>query len=217
MRDVAYDLAPSVGDRTPKPRDRGASVTSLCDPSTFRKVVVDSGLEAKVGRALMASPLVAEVLEQQRVHYLDAEGTRRFYTFDFFVRWLSGRLTAVEVKYAADVEKQGLRRKLAEVTRGVKRHPVHEYRIYTERDFDEVTLSNAREIVDCANDNDELGVGHVRGLLPPSGTTIRLGEVERLSGLGERGYRAAVALLRAGDLALPGGVAVSRQALAEVA
>lgn len=166
----------------------------------------ESGLEENWATVLIARPDVGEVREQQLVRYRDG-GQYRKHFFDFVVTWTDGSRTAYAVKYEADVEKKPLRHILQLIADSNGDDFADEYSILTEKHVDEVTIANARLVLSCSSDFDDEGRWIVRAHLAGCGTTVRLGDIGRLTRLGERGYRAAVSLVHDGILeAAPGNL-----------
>jgi len=90
-----------------------------------------------------------------------------------------------------------------------------EYCILTEKSIDAVSIRNARLIIECCTDFDEAGRAIIRSVLRACGPRVCLGDIGALSGLQQRGFRAAVSLLHEGALSTPPGEALSPQTVAE--
>lgn len=201
-------MKPSVATRTPRPKKRGSRVGFIVDPFRRIRIWYESALEEAILLCLVASPAVTKVEEQQRIRYRDADGADWTYTSDFRVTWRSGRVSTIEAKYVADAVKGRTTERLELIAANAIDGMTDDYRIVTERDVDEVSIANARDIVGCGLDDDVLGKRHVADVLKRLPSTTTLAEVVDASGLGVRGYRAAVALLQSGVLSLGPGVRI---------
>ena len=192
----------SVADRTPRPRKRGAIVGCKTDPFRRRAVHYDSGIELKVLTCLIASPRIVEIREQRRVAF-DHGGRRHQYFVDFFVVWSDGTRSVIEVKYTRDVARSGVVERLNLMRDRVGDAVADDWRLVTEDDIDLVTLANAEKIISCGLDFDLEGQAIVRRFLKEAGSGLKFADIRRV--LGVRGYRAAVALVQAGDICVPPG------------
>lgn len=209
-------IEPSCAHRIPRPKQRGSRTGSIVDP--FRWVVVwfESGLEEDVLFSLIASPDVRAVREQQVIRYRGPNGGTPEYHSDYEVDWRSGVVSTIECKYEEDSKRKAVPAKIAGIGRNAVSGITDDYRIVTQFDLDDVTVANARSIVACALDDDPEGLAAVRRALPGMPEGFALGDVADASGLGFRGYRAAVALLQSGALSLAPGVRVALEAPARI-
>ncbi|WP_271898498.1 hypothetical protein [Candidatus Phyllobacterium onerii] len=184
--------------REPKKRKRGSKIGFIIDPFRRRKIWYESGLEENLLSVLVAMPTVAEVREQQLVRFV-RQGRDRKHFFDFIVRWTDGSVTAFAAKYSQDIDREllldlcAIRDSLGDVV-------ADEYSTLSETDFDQITIENSKLIIASARDFDFEGQRAVRMLLHSVGREVRLGEIASATGLGERGYRAALSLVQSGDL-----------------
>ncbi|WP_157944540.1 hypothetical protein [Mangrovicella endophytica] len=205
-----------MAHRIPRPKKRGSRTGSIVDP--FRWVVIrfESGLEEDVLFSLVASPDVRAVREQQLIRYRCPNSGTPEYHSDYQVDWWSGVVSTIECKYDEDSERKAVPAKIGGIGRNAVLGTTDDYRVVTQFDLDDITIANARAIVACALDDDPEGLEAVRRALPGMPEGFALGDVADASGLGFRGYRAAVALLQSGALSLAPGVAVSPDARARV-
>ncbi len=184
--------------RRPSPKKRGSKIGFIIDPFRRRNIWYESGLEENYAYVLVAMPRVAEVREQQVVVF-SRQGRVRRHIFDFIVRWTDGCLTAYAVKYAQDIA-EDLLADLGAIRDSVGDSVANEYSTLSETDIDRITIENAKLIVVSASDFDFAGQHTVRTVLRSMGREVRLGEIANSTGLGERGYRAALSLFQSGDL-----------------
>jgi len=178
------------------PRHVGAEVGEFVDPFRRRYVQWESGLEDKVANWLAALPSTADLREQQLARY--RKGLLPAHTFlDFVVTRTDGSRIVYAVRHARDADDE-----LRDVLRAVADHEgdgvADEFRILRETDLDRVSIDNARLVCRCARDFDRAGVARVEDSLPRAGTRTTFRDVARRSGIGARGYRAAVALVQSG-------------------
>lgn len=193
--------AESVADRKIPVRKRGSLTGRMVDPFTRRKVVYESGLELWWLTVLIASPAVHSVEEQQLVEVPMKGRTTRHY-FDCRINWMSGRRTAVAVKYAKDVD-DDLRALLSAAASTVGDAFANDYRIFSERGLSRTMIHNARKVISCGLDHDFEAQAAVATALTKAGDRIRLGDCDALLGEGNRGSRAAMALIKFGKLVHP--------------
>lgn len=186
------------------------------DPFRWVAIWFESALEQDVLYVLVASPHVREVREQQLIRYRGSNGGAPQYHSDFQVHWWNGVISTVEVKYEEDSKRKAVPTKIGEIGRSAFFGMTDDYRVVTQLDLDAVTIANARAIVACALDDDPEGLEAARRALPRMPESFSLGDVADASGLGFRGYRAAVALLQSGALSLDAGVRIGPDAPARV-
>jgi hypothetical protein len=150
------------------------------------------------------------VNEQQKAEY-GQHGRKRCHYFDFVQRQRS-RTVAYAVKYEEDV---GI--ELEETLRLVAQHLgdgfADEFCILTEKNLTLTQIENAKEILACASDFDFEGHAIVKAALARLPSRISLDEVTRAAGLGDRGRRAAVALMQKGSLRIPPNVRLGGDAV----
>jgi hypothetical protein len=150
----------------------------------------------------IAAPWVAEISEQVRVDYRDAEQRSRHHLIDYVVAAKSGRHRACFVKAAPRLHAHiDAFKTIARC--GTKTY--HEWVCYTDRDFTDVEVDNARIVVECGLDQDNEGQALVRSILPQLGPSFHLSDIVAAAGIGARARRAAMPLIKSGDLvAAPG-------------
>lgn len=189
--------------RKPGQKKRGSRIGFIIDPFRRRKIRYESGLEEYWGTVLVVRRNVANVLEQQVVHYRDGNRMRT-HVFDFIVTWTSGRRTAYAVKYAEDVTDE-LVDTLHAVNDNHGNRVADSYEILSEDTLDEVSIANAQLTLSCCLDFDDEGCRLLIECLQACSGELSLGDLVKLSGLGSRGYRAAISLARDRHLIAPAG------------
>lgn len=184
--------------RKPKKKKRGSKIGFIIDPFRRRKIWYESGLEQNVLSALISMPEVADIREQQLVTFV-RKGRNREHYFDFIVSWTDGSVTAYAAKYSQDID-QELSLDLCAMRDTWGDAVADEYSTLSETDFDDSTIENSKLIIASALDFDFEGQTEVRLKLRSMGREMRLGEIANATGLGDRGYRAALSLIQGGDL-----------------
>ncbi|MGY2049165.1 hypothetical protein [Methylobacterium sp. JK268] len=154
---------------------------------------------------LISLPGVVRIREQRSVRY-ERVGSQHVYTFDILVDWANGVREAIAVKQTFE----GLHRDetvaIVEAICAQKGSRLaDDYRAITYETLDPVAVLNGRYIVACGRDHDHAGLRTVRAVLPGLGPVTSLREVALAVGLGQRGVRAAAALLQSGILMNPPG------------
>ncbi|MBB3952651.1 hypothetical protein [Aureimonas jatrophae] len=212
----------SRAGRRPAPKKRGSRTGFVVDPFRGRQYVFESGLEEEALHVLIADPDVTEIEEQLKpVFFRDAKSDEHSHWFDQRHRTSKGRRVATAVKYHDDAVRDGLFELLGHVARqafvidadGRLVPFAHEYRIVTERHLDGVRVDNARTIVACGAEQDVEATGIVRGWLQAADRTFPLGIVNGATGLGSRGFRAAVALIQSGAVVVPSGLRIAPETM----
>lgn len=202
---MGHDCEYTDPDRRPAPKWGGASVGTVVDPFRGTVHVYESEPERAVLTVLISLPGVLSIREQRTVYH-DLRGVQRPYTFDLIVEWVCGRREAVAVRQTVE----GLHRDdTVEVIKAIcAQHGARfadDYRAVTYETLDPVAVLNGREILRCGRDHDHTGKNAVRQALPRLGHITTLREIADTTALGQRGVRAAVALLQSGILGVPAG------------
>lgn len=189
-------------------RDRGSRIVRLVDPFRRRAIHVESGLEEGFALVQIASSTVRKIREQQKPDHAPASKINDYHV-DFLTTYTDRRKVVFEVKYAADVTDE-VKDRLKLIASVAGDDFADAYRIVTEKDLSAVAIANARLIVDCGCDADLDAQAAVREAVAGrrGGTTAsRLGAD---TGLGDRGVRAAFALIQSGLLKPQRGARLDR-------
>ena len=145
------------------------------------------------------------IREQQTVSYVLAD-VARSYTFDIFVEWTDGVREGIAVRQSTKALEAD---DTVEVIKAIcSQHGnslADDYRAVTYETLDPVAVLNGRLILRCGRDHDYAARDTVRKTLPRLGTATTLREIALATGIGQRGVRAAVALLQSGILIFPAG------------
>lgn len=180
----------------------------------------ESHLEIDSSYVLNSVRNVASMQEQVIFHFgWDREKLKK-HIFDLIVTLISGERIAFAVKpevrlSSSNKDKQSFEEHMQAVTWwAYKMNFVDEVRILTEVDLDPVSLYNAKVMaavraVDV--DADKAAQHALRGL--PAGGGLSLRELTWAIGLGARGYRALIRLLRTGEARLKAKERISPDAV----
>ena len=202
---VGYDCSDTKPDRQPAPKWGGASVGTIVDPFRGFVHVYESETERAVLTVLISLPGVLAIREQRTEKYVLA-GVERRYTFDIVVQWSDGLREAIAIRQSVD----GLHADdTIEVISAIcVQHGARfadDYRAITYETLDPVAVLNGRLILRCGRDHDHAARSAVRRALTLLGPVTTLREIAIATDLGQRGVRAAVALLQSGILMNPPG------------
>jgi hypothetical protein len=165
----------------------------------------ESETERAVLTVLISLPGVLRIREQRTVRYA-LGSVERIYTFDILVDWVGGVRQAIAVKNTdAALRADDTVPAIEAICAQHGARLAHDYRAVTYETLDPVAVLNGRLILRCGRDHDYAAMDAVRQALPRLGPATTLREVATLTGLGQRGVRAAVALLQSGILMNPPG------------
>ncbi|MHB2264814.1 hypothetical protein [Aliihoeflea sp. PC F10.4] len=133
---------------------------------------------------------------------MNRAGRRATHTLDLLVILNDGTRRACSVKpeERADAHVE----EFVQVVRGVCGFEADEFVILTDWDVSDVEFANATAILHSASLHDVAGQNQVRECAARLPGRVSLADVARASRLGERGYRAALVLLKTGELAFDG-------------
>lgn len=187
----------------------------MVDPFRGVEYVYESEPERAVLTVFASLAGVRCIREQRTVRY-DRAGVQHLYTFDVIVEWVGGFKEAIAVK---QTEAALLADDTVEVIKAIcaQHGPeiADDYRAITYETLDPVAVLNGRQILRCGRDHDYVGQTAVRKALASLGPVTTFREVAASTGLGQRGVRAATALLQSGILANPPGERLSLDLLLE--
>jgi hypothetical protein len=179
------------------------------DPIHLRKLLFESGLEAKCLLVLMADPTVHEVREQQKLPSFTYGGRRVVHWVDFLVIRKNGWREARSIKYVED-QTADLRGLLEAAAEEVGDAFADDYGIMSELDITQTQLWNAAHIVSALKDADPEAQKELAQRLRSAPRQIRVGDCDTMLGDGVRGSRAAMALVKTGKLVIPPGQRLGR-------
>ncbi|QQR39005.1 TnsA endonuclease N-terminal domain-containing protein [Devosia rhizoryzae] len=151
-------------------------------------------------QVLMAHPDVHEIREQQLLEIPVGQNLVKHY-FDFVVIWKDGSTSACAVKYRKD--STGLDDLLKAAAKEVGDAFASDYRIFGEDGINRTMLWNASWVIRCGKDHDYEAQAALAGVLANAGRSVRVADCDAIVGDGQRGSRAAIALIKSGKLVIP--------------
>ena len=179
------------------------------DPFRRRKLRYESGLEAAWLTVLIAHPDVFDIKEQQRVDFLH-RGVMTYSVFDFVYDSVCGRRIAGAVKYLSDVD-EALKATLGSAADYAGDTFADDWKIFSEEGLSRTRIRNAGRIISCAGDFDFEAQDALAEVLADFGPEIRVADCDLILGDGQRGSRAAMALIQTGNLVIPKGERLGRE------
>lgn len=154
---------------------------------------------------LISMPDVVTIREQVSVNY-QWRGRIRKYTFDIVAEERDRHRVAYAVKHSDEALLRDDTIEIVETIAAEHGSKVaDEFRTVTYESLDPIALENAKLILDCGRDHDLEAQRLVTKILADLGPTVTLRDIAEASGLGDRGVRAAIALIQSGILMLPRG------------
>lgn len=171
----------------------------------------DSNTEMKCMLVLLARSDVVWVESQVPFKWLKADGKTGKHFFDFRVLMKDGKRVAVMVKSEYRRNQPKVQTELAEVAAQVPRGFADEVVVMTERDIDPVEYFNS-EMMHEMRQPDLEADALARKLLGEIVGSVRIRDMVDAIGLGARGFRAVVRLLRSHELELTLNVRITHEA-----
>ena len=194
------EIAASVAERKITSKKNGARTGFLTDPFRMRQIGYESGLEEAWLMVKIVDPDVFEIREQQRCR-IPFKGEVAVHYFDMLLTMIDGRKIAGAVKYRKDT-KEDLRALLRAGADTVGDSFADDWKIYSESQLTRTRIRNARKIIDCGQDFDFEAQNALAIALVGHGPEIRVADCDAILGDGERGSRAAMALIQSGKLVI---------------
>ncbi len=202
---------PSVAQRSIWQRKIGSKTGTVVDPFRLQRYRYESALEEKLLLVYAANPFIREIREQQKIVFV-SDGRKVPNWVDIQTFWESGKIYANYIKYeegvTADFEGD-----IALAVDQVGDRFAHEYRIVTEQDVTADQIGIARDVIECAKDFDCEAQERVSAALRALPSRFLLADVAAATGLGQRGIRAAKALVGKGSVAIPKNVRLDGRTL----
>jgi len=171
----------------------------------------DSNTEMKCMLALLARRNVLGLESQVHFHWLGADGKIGNHFFDFRVLMADGKRVAIMVKSEYRRNQRKVQDELAEVAARVPRSFADQVVVMTERDIDPVEYFNA-EMMHEMRRPDPNSDAAARRLLGEIVGAVQVQDLVDAIGLGARGFRAVVRLLRSHELELTLNVRITHEA-----
>lgn len=165
-------------------------------------LVAESVMEVRCVNLLMSRRDIVDIWDQPApVKFTRANGKVGHHTFDYLVKFASGKRVAIAVKPFERAVRSGFKHELARVAEAMSSGFADTVLLHTERDFPSFLAINAGRMCEFVKQPDDeadhalwLAARQING-------RIRLTDLVKLAGIGSRAYRAAHRLICDGHLA----------------
>lgn len=181
------------------------------DPDEGYTVGYDSNTEMKCMLVLLARPNVVGLESQARFSWVEADGRTGVHFFDFRALMADGNRVAIMVKSEYRRNQPKVQDELAEIAARVPRSFADQVVLMTERDIDPVEYYNAEMMHEMRRLDPDADAA-ARRLLGDIIGAVRIQALVDAIGLGPRGFRAVVRLLRSHELELTLNVRITHEA-----
>ncbi len=171
----------------------------------------DSNTEMKCMLVLRARPDVVDLESQVLFQWLDADGKTGKHFFDFRALKANGQRVAIMVKSEYRRRQPKVQAELAGIAARVPQSFADQVVVMTERDIDPVEYFNAELMHEMRRPDPDADAA-ARRLLGDIVGAVRVQNLVDAIGLGARGFRAAVRLLRSHELELTLNVRINHEA-----
>jgi hypothetical protein len=200
---------PESGFRPPAPPTQGRKVgfgardhftgTLVFGEGDGQVMEVGSHTEFQVALVMLARPEVVQLENLVPFPWIDKAGTPRNHYFDFRASLRDGSRTALMVKHDRKLACPRFRDAAAQIAAQVTPAFADRVCLIGPRHLDPVELHNAELILAVRRPDPEADTAAQRLLDTVAGTgTVRIGDLVDRLGLGGRGFRAVVRLIRRG-------------------
>lgn len=191
---------PSVNDRRPSTASKGHCTGHLMvGPWPGRVLYIESRLEQDWAHCLDAHPMTRDLREQVAFKWQDCSKKRRTHHFDLFVEQTDGRRIAYTVKPEARLNAKFMAEIATIARQATEVGFVDDVRLLTDVDLDPVELSNAR-LTYAMRVPDADADAAATTVIETMPDVCSLGDLTARIGLGARGYRALIRIIRNGRL-----------------
>ncbi len=171
----------------------------------------DSNTEMKWKLVLLSRPGVAWIESQVHFEWVKPDGGKGNHFFDFRVLMADGKRVAIMVKSECRRNQPKVQDELADVAARVPRSFADQVVVMTERDIDPVEYFNA-EMMHEMRRPDPNADAVARRLFGEMVGAVQVQDLVDAIGLGARGFRALVRLLRSHELELTLNVRITHEA-----
>lgn len=172
---------------------------------------IESNTELRVALVILARPGVVALENQVPFPWKQPNGNTATHHFDFRVLMVNGARRAVMVKSEYRRQQSKVRRELELIAAQVPTEFAEEVVVMTERDLDPIELFNAELMHEMRRPDFEADAG-ARRVINSLVATAQIEALVSAIGLGARGFRAIVRLIRSHDLELVGNSRISHDA-----
>lgn len=176
-----------------------------------RTMDIESNTELRVALVTIARPDVVDLENQVPFEWVKPDGKTVTHHFDFRVLMADGKRRAIMVKSEYRRQQPKVQLELAEIAAQVTSDFADEVVVMTERDIDPIELFNAEMMHEMRRPDLEADAGARRAM----GELVASAQIQDLVdeiGLGARGFRAVVRLIRSHELELINKVRIAHEA-----
>ncbi len=170
----------------------------------------DSNTEMKCMLVVMARPNVVGIENQVLFEWVKSDGKTGKHFFDFRVLLADGKRRAIMVKSEYRRRQTKVQNELAEIAARVPSSFADEVVVMTERDIDPVEYFNAEMMHEMRRPDPEADA-IARGVLGEIVGSAQVQDLVEAIGLGARGFRAVVRLIRSHELELTNKVRIAHE------
>lgn len=165
------------------------------------QLVAESVGEIRCVNLLMARRDVVDIWDQpEPVKFMRSNGKVGTHTFDYLVKFTSGRRVAIAVKPAERASKTGFAFELARIAEAMPSSFADTVLLHTERDFSLSVATNAARMCEFVKQPDPMADRALLSVAHKTNGRIRLSDLVKLTGLGPRVYRSAHRSIYDGNL-----------------
>lgn len=179
-------------------RSKGHFVGFVVTPDGHGRMIrTESHLEMQVLLVLLMRPDIVDVVEQVGpVRYRDRDGQLRDHFFDFLATRTDGLRLAIAVRPWKRAQRKGFAETLACIRRDLPPSVADEVFLITDRHLDPIDLHNAWLLHGVSHPDAEADLAASAAIKDMPGA-IRLADLADITGMGGRGFRALLRLVRA--------------------
>lgn len=176
-----------------------------------RTMDVESHTELNVALVTIARPDVVDLEHQVPFQWVKPDGKPATHHFDFRVVMVDGKRRAIMVKSEYRRRQTKVQDELAQIAAQVTPDFADEVVVMSERDLDPIELFNA-EIMHEMRRPDPEADASARRVVGEIVASVRIMDLVEAVGLGARGFRALVRLIRSHELELIDKVRIAHEA-----
>ncbi|QFT79944.1 hypothetical protein FIU89_04910 [Roseovarius sp. THAF27] len=176
-----------------------------------RTMDVESNTELNVALVTIARPDVVDLEHQVPFQWVKPDGKPATHHFDFRVVMVDGKRRAIMVKSEYRRRQTKVQDELAQIAAQVTPDFADEVVVMSERDLDPIELFNA-EIMHEMRRPDPEADASARSVVGEIVASVQIMDLVEAVGLGARGFRALVRLIRSHELQLIDKVRIAHEA-----
>lgn len=180
-------------------------------PDEGRTMEIESHTELCTALVTIARPDVVGLENQVPFEWVKPDGKTATHHFDFRVLMVDGSRRAIMVKSEFRRRQPEVQRELAQIAAQVTPEFADEVVIMTERDLDPVELFNAEMMHEMRRPDPEADAA-ARRIMGEMVASAQIQDLVDAIGLGARGFRAVVRLIRSHELKLVIKVCIAHEA-----